>query len=250
MRPRGSLQLRSAPSRVTGPESATRARRATGASFSAVTFGAATTTGRAMPPVERSSEPRARTTARAAASRSRRRPACSGTVRMRSPRRTSAALSGFRSVLRAIRSRANSRAALETAMRGRISAPKTRVCRRRNPRMGPNPSPARPAAATAARQSGSTPSWFAAKENDSSPARNVTGSFSTSENRSSSLATASRCVSPPTSTPATCVPSASTPREPANASPRRTPTSARTPATRASDTNADRLRPRRRTRGG
>ena len=36
---------------------------------------------------------------------------------------------------------------------------------RRKPRIGPNPSPARAAAATAARQSGSTPSWFAAIEN-------------------------------------------------------------------------------------
>ena len=75
------------------------------------------------------------------------------------------------------------------------SAPKKRV-KPAEARIGPKPSPALSAARTAPRQSGSTPSWFAAKVNVSSPALNSIGSSATTENRCSSSATAWRWVRP------------------------------------------------------
>ena len=226
-----------------------RALRAADASSFAVTSGGATTTGNRTFPPRRSSDPSPRTTVCAASSSASLRPTRSGSTSIRSPSRTTAAFFGGRSTEPAMRPRAKSSAALETARRGNTSAPKNRVCRRRNPRIGPNPSPALAAAATAPVQSGLTPSWFAANAYDSSPATNVTGSSATSENSRSSFATAWLCVSPPTSTPPTRAPAASSRDEPANASPSNTPMTAKSPATNASVTSRERLRPRRRARG-
>ena len=152
--------------RTTGRERAMRARSAVPASISALTGGRVTFTGSAVAPGVRSTWPSVRTTTSAAASRSRRLPSCSGTTRIRSPRRTSAALFGRRSTSAAIWSSAYSSAAFDTASRGSTSAPNTRARMRRKPRNGPKPSPARPAAATAAPQSGWMPSWFAANACD------------------------------------------------------------------------------------
>ena len=108
-------------------------------------------------------------------------------------------------------------------------------------------SPELAAAATAAFQSGTTPSCDAAKENDDSPATKVTGRSATRAYSASSLAVAVSCVMPPMSTPATCVPSASFVDEPAYASPTRTMTTRRTPAATASVQSAERPLSRRRT---
>ena len=115
--------------------------------------------------------------------------------------------------------------------------------------MGPNPSPARAAAATAPFQSGSTPSWFAANVNASSPAANVTGSASTFANDRSSCAAACLDGSPPTSTPATYVPGASSCREPAKTRPTSSARTTRRPAPIKSVARAERPRARGRARG-
>ena len=154
IRVRDSRQLRPGPVTVTGAESATRARRAAGASILAVTAGAAATTGSGVGVVLRSGEASARTIAFAAASRSSACPVRSAMVSIRRPRRTSAALTAGRSTSFATLSSANSSAAFDTAIGGSTSAPKKRVRSRRNPRIGPNPSLVRAAAATAAFQSG------------------------------------------------------------------------------------------------
>ena len=141
-------------------------------------------------------------------------PAPSGrrTVSMRSPRRTSAALTADRSTSFATLSSANSSAAFETATG---AAPRRRrsACEASEPADRPEPVARLAAAATAAFQSGWTPSWFAAKVNDSSPAVKVTG---TAPAREPAVELASACcfVRPPTSTPATDVPSASSRCEP------------------------------------
>ena len=214
-RVRGMRQRRLVPSSTTGAETARRARRAAGTSISEVTFGAVTRTGSAVAACERSIFPRARTIVSAALSWSSRVPVCSSTVRMRRPRRTSAASTGFALTSAAIFSSANSSAPFETASCGKTSAPKTRVRSRRNPRIGPKPSLARLAAVMAELQSGWTASWLAANRYDSSPATNTTGLPATRSKRASSSAVASRFVMPPTSTPATWVPSASSCLEPA-----------------------------------
>ena len=78
MRRGRDAKLRDAPVKDTGPETATRARRAVGASISPVTGAGATATGRATGTPERSSRPSVRTMTSAAASRSSRAPATSG----------------------------------------------------------------------------------------------------------------------------------------------------------------------------
>ena len=229
IRQRGTRKLRAAALTTIGREIARRALAAGAASISFVTRGRVTLTGSIVAPGVRSSCPSERTMVSAAASRSSRVPVSSGTTSMRRPWRTSLALLGERSTSSAIWSRAYSSAAFETVSRGRTSAPKTRARSRRKPRSGPNPSPARPAAATAALQSGWTPSWFAAKRYVSPPATNAAGSAERCSNSVSSFATASRLVRPPTSTPATSVPAASSFREPANARPTRTASTTATP---------------------
>ena len=219
MRQRGKRKLRRATTSVTGAEIARRARSAAPASIAAVTGGAVTRTGSALAPGVRSSCPSARTTTSAAAWRSRRLPACSGTTRTRRPRRTRAALRGRRSTSSEISSSTYSSAAFETAIVGSTSAPKTRARMRRKPRSGPNPSPARAAASTAALQSGRRRAGWARTSTPPSRRRTSTGCVARCSKRASSLAMASRFVRPPTSTPATCVPEASSPAEPANARP-------------------------------
>ena len=223
-----------------------RARSAAPASMAALTGGAVTFTGSAVAPGVRTTWPSVRTTSAAEASRSSRLPPRPGTTWIRRPRRTSAALFGLRFTSAAILSRAYSSAAFDTARRGSTSAPNTRARMRRKPRSGPKPSPARLAAATAPPQSGWTPSWFAANVWDVVPATNSTGSPERFSKSDSSLATASPRVRPPTSTPATSVPGASSLLEPAKARPTRTASAAT--ATRRPTTMAVLGRARRRAR--
>ena len=244
----GMRKLRPAAFTTTGRDIANRARSAGAASSSAVTGGVVISTESATAPDGRSSCPSVRTIVSAAASRSSRLPGCSGTTSMRRPWRTSLALRGWRSTSAEILSSTYSRAAFDTTSRGSTSAPKTRARSRRKPRTGPNPSPARPAAATAAFQSGWTASWFAANRYELVAAMKATGCGERCSNSESSFATASRFVRPPTSTPATRVPGASSLWEPANARPTRMARSAAAPAASASAAGIESERRRERRR--
>ena len=144
---------------------------------------------------------------------------------MRSPRRTSAALRGAVDHGRHPVERILERSVRDGEPREHLRSEK-RVRGGDEIPNGPNPSPARPAAATAPLQSGWTASWFAAKGEDLVAGDELTGSPRACSKSASSLATASPFVSPPMSMPATRVPAASSLREPANARPTRTASAA------------------------
>ena len=116
--------------------------------------------------------------------------------------------------------------------REHLGSEETRAQSAGSPAIGPNPSPARPAAATAALQSGSHRELVGGEAvRLVQPRRTSQDRPSAARRGASSFATASGRVSPPTSTPATCVPAASSLREPANARPTRIARAAAIPAT-------------------
>ena len=220
IRQRGNRKLRRATTSVTGAEIARRARSAAPVSISAVTGGAVTRTGSAVAPGVRSSCPSARTTTSAAASRSRRlppapaRPGCGGRGARERHSRPSIHVVGdlVEHVLeRGVRDRergqhlraedasanaaeASERAEAVTGSRGGVDGGAPVGCdaelvRRKRVRLGRRDE--------------------------------LDGSSDRCSKSASSLAIASRFVRPPTSTPATWVPDASSLGEPANARPTR-----------------------------
>ena len=218
IRQRGSFHRVPAYSSRTGADSATRACAAAGARSAAVTSTGSSSTGSATC-WPRSSCARARTIRCSATLRASRRPGCPGTTSTARPRRTSSASTWRWSMSLARPASLNSSAALYTRTGGAISEPKKRVCSRLKPRTGPKPSPSRAADSIAVDQSASTPSVVALIGYSLPPAVKTIGTRATSSDRRWSSVRASLFVSPPTSTPAICTPSAIRTDEPAKARP-------------------------------
>ena len=254
MRERGMRQLRvSPPAGTTGAETAdARAARSRREHLRGHARRRAPGPAASPPPASARRWPSVRTTTSAAASRSSRLPARSATISIRRPRRTSAASAAPAiDVRRDLVERVLERGVRDGEPRQHLGAEEARVEATEARGTGPNPSPARPAAATAALQSGWTPSWFAANEYDAPagderrPARRDCCS-----NCASSLATALALGSARRRRRRRrCVPSASSLGEPANARPTRIARTTRRPRRATSASAVERPRLRRRARG-